>query len=74
MMNFTRPYSSFRMSDSHAREVLRDVLSLYRYEEIPSDDKAKRNEILAELRRRGLSVRQIERLTGIGRNIIANAK
>ena len=50
----------------------RDVLSLCGYEEIPSDDKAKRNEILAELRRRGLSVRQIERLTGIGRNIIAN--
>ena len=63
-----------RMSDSHAREVLRDVLSLCGYEEIPSDDKAKRNEVLAELRRRGLSIRQVERLTGIGRNIIAKAK
>lgn len=63
-----------RMSDSHAREVLRDVLSLCGHEEIPGDDKAKRNEVLAELRRRGLSIRQIERLTGIGRNVIANAK
>ena len=36
-------------------------------------DKKERNRALRMLRGQGLSVRQIERLTGIGRNIIARA-
>ena len=63
-----------RTTESHAREILLDVLARRGSEEVPRDDKAERDEVLAELRRKGLSIRQIERLTGIGKNIIARAK
>ena len=39
--------------------------------EVPSLDRAKRDEVLRALRNAGISIRQIERLTGIGRNAVA---
>lgn len=41
---------------------------------VKSLPKSERNEILRRLRSEGLSIKQIERLTSIGRNIIARAK
>ena len=43
-------------------------------ESIASLNEGDRSEALCTLRRARLSIRQIERLTGIGRNIVAKAK
>lgn len=63
-----------RISDSTAQRILNRLLSEANLVDIPMGDKSARNAVLAELKQRGLSVRQIERLTGIGRNIIDRAK
>ena len=41
--------------------------------EVKNQPVERRNQLLRELRAAGLSVRQIERLTGVGRNIVARA-
>ena len=41
--------------------------------ELQKMERKERNEALRKLKERGLSVRQIERLTGISRNIIQRA-
>ena len=41
---------------------------------LQSYDKAKRNKVLTQLLRDGLSIRQIERLTGISRGVIQGIK
>lgn len=41
---------------------------------VKSLPKSERNEILRRLRSEGLSIKQTERITSIGRNIIARAK
>lgn len=61
-----------RWTDEEALEAVREVVG-----GVPSSIKAlpvhERNECLRLLRDRGLSVRQLERLTGIGRGIITRA-
>lgn len=42
--------------------------------EVKTLQKTQRNELLGRLRSAGFSIRQIERLTGVGRNIIARVK
>ena len=60
-----------RMTDHQADEVARSLLGKDWRERIADLGKCERNEWLRTLKRAGLSVRQIERMTGIGRGIIA---
>lgn len=61
------------MSIEAASAVLREVLAEHGLGEMPLHDKATRNAILSKLRKRGLSIRQVERVTGVGRGIVARA-
>ena len=68
-----RPPARPRLADSMAGEVAREVLGPLTASELKSQEKARRNALLCELREAGLSVRQVERLTGIGRGTITRA-
>ena len=55
-----------------------DGFASFSLDELPpsrlkSVERGRRDAVLLELKRAGLSIRQIERLTGIGRNIVARA-
>ena len=68
-----RPPARPRLADSAVEEVAREVLGPLPVSELKGQEKARRNALLCELREAGLSVRQIERLTGIGRGTITRA-
>ena len=61
------------LSAERALEVARAVLLDTRIEEVAGLDRARRNESLRALKEAGLSVRQIERITGVPKTVIANA-
>ncbi len=56
--------------DEKAHGKLCSLLNVKSGTELQSWDRNSRNEALRRLKEAGLSVRKIERLTGIGRNII----
>ena len=62
-----------RISDTKAREIICNTLNLTSGTQIPSMNRVKRNAALRLLKKKGLSVRQMERLTGISRGIIQSA-
>ena len=62
-----------RIPDDTAAEVLAGVLDDLPPSRLKSVRRGRRDAVLLELKSAGLSVRQIERLTGIGRNIVARA-
>ena len=59
--------------DDWALGVIRDRLGVKSGIDLQTWDKPKRNEALRILQESGLSLRQMERLTGIGRKVITNA-
>ena len=59
-----------RLSDAQANDLAVSLLSEGWREKLPSLPKPERDECLRKLKEAGLSALQIERLTGIGRNII----
>ena len=59
-----------RLSDNTARSVIRDVLHLETGTQIQGMERVNRDLSIRTLRDNGLSIRQIERLTGIPRSII----
>ncbi len=59
-----------RLSDKEAIEIIKKVSKLTNSLEIQSLNQEKRNMILSELRKNGLSIRQISRLTGVSFNIV----
>ena len=61
------------LSETAARNRAEDVLGADRLATLPSLGKAERDCALCQLKEAGLSVRHIERITGIGRNIIQRA-
>ena len=63
-------FDSTRLSDNTARTVIRDMLKLETGTQIQNMDRENRDLSLRILRNNGLSIRQIERLTGISRSII----
>lgn len=73
-----RPASSRRgrngMTEAMARAAAQEVAGDVRLEDLATLERGARDCILANLKSRGLSVRQIERLTGIGRGIIQRAR
>ena len=62
-----------RVSDTKAQMIIRDKLHLESGTRIQDLDRAGRDAALKKLKAEGLSVRQIERLTGINRGVIQNA-
>lgn len=68
-----RPPSGARLDDGEALEAARRVLGEVTLAEVRTLPPARRNALLRALRDEGLSVRQVERLTGVGRNIVARA-
>lgn len=62
-----------RLSDDKAKELAEAILGAGWEHELPNCQKAARDARLSQLKEAGLSVLQIERLTGIGRNIINRA-
>ncbi|MBQ9069576.1 MAG: transposase, partial [Eggerthellaceae bacterium] len=71
------PYSGIprcRMSESQAEEIAHSVLDGINPYDVRGLPKERRDAILREMRMRGLSIRQIERITSVGRNIIAKVK
>ena len=66
-------YETALRDDDWAREVIQKRLNVSSGTVLRSWDKARRNDALRQLLREGLSIRQIERLTGISRGIIQKA-
>ena len=62
-----------RVSDEDALEVARDVLEGLEPVELKKMTREKRDAALRSLRTAGMTVKQIERLTGIGHNTISRA-
>lgn len=57
-----------------ALQVAKSVIEPLRIEEVASLPKPQRDQLLCRLKRAGLSVRQIERLTGVSKSVVAKAK
>lgn len=62
------------IGDAAAREWICRTIRLTSGTRLQRLDRKERNAALAEMRRRGLSVRQIERLTGISRGTVQRMK
>ena len=62
-----------RISDAQGQEIVRTVLKLKSGTQLQKMEREKRDEALRMLKEEGLSVRQIERLTGINRGIVFKA-
>ena len=62
-----------RIADGEAREVARRILGDIAPGDVKAMERPRRNALLFDLKDAGLSVRQIERLTGIGRGTIAKS-
>lgn len=63
-----------RLSDAEARQIAERLLGDISPAELKAVERQRRNALLSLLRDAGLSIAQIGRLTGIGRNVIARAK
>ena len=66
-------FENAKKSDNTAMSVIHDVLHLESGTQIQKMDRTNRDKCLRILRSQGLSIRQIERLTGIPRSIIMRA-
>jgi REP element-mobilizing transposase RayT len=74
-IDVARPrYSNRPFSDSEAIRIANSVLGGIRLSDIKTFERGKRNRLLNMLLDHGLSIRQTERLTGIGRGTIAYAR
>ena len=62
-----------RISEAEARDIAARVLGEIAPADLKTVERQRRNALLFDLRKAGLSVRQIERLTGIGRGTVAKA-
>lgn len=62
------------MPESRAMAVAAEVLGSRKLHEVKELPRGERNRVLCAMKAAGLSVRQIERLTGIGRGVIAYVK
>ena len=76
MMESDEVSAKGEMEDSSAEliEKVKLMLELENVSEINDFSKEKRNAALAKMRDEGLSIREIARVTGFGRNIIQRAK
>ena len=63
-----------RLSDREAIMLIREIAGVSECAEVCSLDKARREEAVLLLRARGLSIRQISRLTGLSKGIVERAR
>lgn len=62
---------NYRLDDNEAREIIKKIAKVKNINEIQGFEKVKRDDIIRKLKEiDGLSIRQIERITGITRKII----
>ncbi len=61
-----------RLNDVEAVELIQKIIRVESPKQIQAFEIGKRNEALRELKKRNLSIRQIERLTGISFGVIRN--
>ncbi|MPM54421.1 hypothetical protein SDC9_101199 [bioreactor metagenome] len=64
---------SLRLTDEEAKDIIKKKCGISSTLQIRELDKEKRDKYLTELKQAGLSTRQLERLTGLGRSIILRA-
>ena len=69
-----RFYERTRLSDAEARQLASGILGEIALTDLKALERGRRNALLFELKDAGLSISQIQRLTGIGRGVIARAK
>ena len=63
-------YDSVLKDDRWAQAVVQKCLGTRNGQELQQYDRTRRNEALKQLRGQGMTIRQIERMTGINRNIV----
>jgi len=63
-----------RINDIEAAEIIKKAASVRSLNEIQNFEKEKRNKLIKEFKIKGLSIRQIERLTGISFGVIRKIK
>ena len=61
---------SFRMTDAEAKIILKEVCGIGSSSELLGLDIIERNLFIKELRVRGLSIRQVSRVTGVSKGVI----
>ncbi|WP_416147586.1 transposase [Salipaludibacillus sp. HK11] len=61
-----------RMKDSEAISVIKNICNIAHSTDIQKLDKERRDKYIKEIKEKGLSTRQISRLTGISRHIVLN--
>ena len=66
-------HNSKRLNDEDAERIVRNILHLESGTMVQSMDRKQRNSSLRLLKEQGLSVRQIQRLTGISQGVITRA-
>ena len=59
-----------RMNDSEAAVLIESIADVINPKEIQNYEKQERDEVIKLLKRKGLSIRQIERLTGVSFGVI----
>ena len=62
-----------RISDAQGQDIIRTALKLKSGTQLQKMEREKRDAALRKLKEEGLSVRQVERLTGINRGIVLKA-
>ena len=62
-----------RLSDAEARQLAARILGEIALTDLKAMERGRRNALLFDLKDAGLSISQIQRLTGIGRGVIARA-
>lgn len=65
---------SGRVRDARAIDIIKKVAGVGSCQDVSSLEPAVRRKVLCELRERGLSIRQIARLTGLSRGVVERAR
>ena len=63
----------FRLSDADAKEIIRKISKCESAIEVQHLEQKQRDKYLKKMREKGLSIRQISRLTGVSFNIVRKA-
>ncbi|SCX76614.1 transposase [Alkaliphilus peptidifermentans] len=63
-------YEQIRLNDIEATEIIKKTADVIDLNEIQNFESEKRNELIKQFKNKGLSIRQIERLTGISFGVI----
>ena len=67
-------YKQKRISDREAITLIKGICPLLNTSDIQNIEKTRRDEVIVKIKEIGISIRQIERITGMSRGIIYKAK